>query len=105
MKISPAGDGLYEARLFGVILQDLADLTDRAVDAVVGIEEDVLTPYPLYDVFPADDLSFLLDEDGENFRGNALQLKDATGTAQCRGGEIELEVLAKSDQTRNSDWL
>ena len=103
--VSLPRDRLYEARLFGIILQDLPNLADRSVDAVVGVEEDILAPDPLNDVFPSDDLSPALNQDRQNLRRNALQFEHATGAAQGASGEIEVEILAKSNQTRNSDRL
>src|SRR5271157_5709158 len=35
-------DGLDKARLFGIVLEDLADFPDRSIDCVIGIKEDVL---------------------------------------------------------------
>jgi len=46
-----------------------------------------------------------LNQNGKNFCGNALQLENATGAAQSIGVEIKLEVLAKSDRARDSEWL
>src|SRR6202034_2559024 len=63
--ISLAGDGLYETRLFRIILQNLPDLTNRTVDAVIGVEEDILAPDSRDDVLPANDLSLMLNQDGQ----------------------------------------
>src|SRR5271166_2735616 len=41
-----SGDGLYESRALGVILQRLPKLPDCTPDAVVGIEENTFTPRP-----------------------------------------------------------
>jgi hypothetical protein len=93
--ISLAGDGLYETRLFGIVLQGLPNLADCSVDAVVSIEEGAFSPDPLNNLLPADDLPSLLNQHRQNFRGNALQLKHTVRAAQPIDVEIELEVLAK----------
>jgi hypothetical protein len=43
--------------LFGIVLEDLPDLADGAVDAVVHIEEGVLPPDAFGDLFPGDKLA------------------------------------------------
>jgi hypothetical protein len=48
--------------LFGIILESLANLSDRAVDAIVGIEKNALAPDLLYDLIPGDEFTFMLDE-------------------------------------------
>ena len=90
-----AGDGLYETRLFGIVLQNLPDLTNRSINAVIGVEEDILAPDSRDDVLPANDLSLVLDQDRQNLCRNALQFEQTTGAAQGVCGEVELEVLAK----------
>jgi hypothetical protein len=90
---------------FGIVLQDLPNLADCSVDAVVSIEEGAYSPDPLNNLLPADDLPSLLNQHRQNFRGNARQLKHTARAAQPIDVEIELEVLAKSDRPRNSDRL
>jgi len=48
--VSLARDSLYKARLLGIVPQHLANLTDSAVNAVIGIEKDALSPDPLNDL-------------------------------------------------------
>src|ERR1700677_3961445 len=100
--VSLPRDRLYEARLFGIILQDLPDLANRSVYAVVGVEEDILAPDPLDDVLPADDLSVTLNQDRQNLGRNAFEFDHATVATQGMGGEIQLENLAKFNEARNS---
>src|SRR5450631_3372497 len=53
--VSLAGDGLDEAGLGGIVAQGLADFPNRGVDAVLGIDEDVLAPEALDDFLARDD--------------------------------------------------
>jgi len=72
--ISSPGDGLYETRSLGIVLQDLSDLPDRAIDAVIGVKENPFAPNPLDNLFPADELPPALQQQQENFSWDALQL-------------------------------
>ena len=47
--------------MFRVILEHLTNLADGGVNAVVGIKEDVFSPYPLDNLVSADELPALLD--------------------------------------------
>jgi hypothetical protein len=49
-----ARDGLNESRLIRVIPEYLPDLTDRTINAVVGVEENTLAPDPLNNLFSRD---------------------------------------------------
>ena len=70
--ISPSSDGLYKTRLFRIVFQNVSDLANRTVDAVVRIEEYVLCPDPLDDLVPGDELSFLLQQQDQKFHRNTF---------------------------------
>src|SRR6266581_7318690 len=80
--IAPPRDGLDEAGLLRIVPQDLPDLANRAVDAVVAIEVDALSPNPLDDLLPADQLSPLLRQEQQHLHGDSLQLERVAGAAQ-----------------------
>src|SRR5208337_1082143 len=61
--VSLAGNGLYEARLIGIVSQHLADLADGAINAVVGIQKDAFAPDTLNDLFPRDHLPSALQQE------------------------------------------
>src|SRR5262250_402942 len=69
--ITLPGNGLHKARLLGVVVEDLADFPDGPVDTVVGIEKNVLAPHPFGDLIAADNLTSLLNEEEQNFQGDA----------------------------------
>jgi hypothetical protein len=77
--ISFATDGFNEARLFRIVLQYLADLADCPVDAVVGVQENVLTPYPINDLISGKKLPTMLDEKQQQLHGSGFELEHAPG--------------------------
>ena len=79
--VSLAGDSLDEARLFGIIAQDLADLADGGVDSVFGIDEDVLAPEAIDDFLAGGDAALFLNEKEEEFHRDALQFQHAAMAA------------------------
>src|SRR6266851_1938915 len=103
--VSPAGDGLYESRLLGVVLEYLANLADSGVDAVVGVEEDVLAPNPFDDLVAGHELPSGLNQEDQQLRRNPLQLQNPAGAAQFVGAQVKVEILAESDRVRQFDWL
>ena len=87
--------------MFGVVPQDLPNLANRSIDAVVGIEEDPFTPDPVDYLLAGYKLSMLRHQQQEQFHGNALQLQRSTVAAQLEGPGIEIEILTESD----SRWI
>jgi hypothetical protein len=85
------------ARLLGIVLQYLADLAYRAVNAVVSIEKDVLAPDLLGNLFAGDELTFLHDQNEQDLHGNTLELERTTDVPKLEGSKIDLEILPESD--------
>jgi len=52
--ISSARNRLDESRFFRVVIQDLTNLADRAVYAVIGIDKNALAPNLLDNLLPPD---------------------------------------------------
>lgn len=84
-------------RLLRIVLQDLADFADGAVDAVVGIKKNALAPDFLGNFVARDKLTLLLDQDEQDLQGNALQFKGASQVAKFEGSQIDLKILPESD--------
>ena len=78
--ISPSDNGLNVVRLIRIIVESLPEFPNRSIDAVVGVEKDVLTPNPLNNLFTCNKLRASLDEEQEQFHGNAPQLNGLTAT-------------------------
>src|SRR5580704_1968733 len=72
--IASARERLHIARLLRIVLQNLTDFADGAVDAVVGVEKDVFAPDLPGDFFAGDELTFLLDQNEQDLQRNALEL-------------------------------
>jgi hypothetical protein len=99
------GNCLNEPRFLGVVLQNLPDLPDRAVDTVVRVEIDILPPNPFDQLFTGHNQSPLLHEELQNFHGDALNLENPTEAAQLAGRAIELEVVPKFERILDFGWF
>ncbi|HXZ79504.1 MAG TPA: hypothetical protein VEG30_06205 [Terriglobales bacterium] len=51
-----------EARLTGIIAQDIAHLADSSVYAVLSVDENSGTPQTVYDFLPRDQMTVLFDQ-------------------------------------------
>jgi hypothetical protein len=95
--ISLAADGLNEAGGIGIVFQGLADLADGGVDAVVGVEEDILTPDALDNLFPTDDLATFFDQKQEHRGRDAFEFEDTTAAGQLIAAGVKLDSFAQFD--------
>jgi hypothetical protein len=103
--ISLSRDGLYEPGPLRIILERLTNFSDRAVDAVVSIEEDAIPPDSLDNLFSRDQLSSLLNQQEQDFHRNAFQPEHSISSAQFVGTRIELEIPLESDDLLGSQWF
>ena len=95
--VSLPGNCLDETGLFGIVFQNGSNFSDRTVNAVVRIEEDLLPPDPLRNLLAADKLTPLLDQEQQNFHRDALKFEHTTAPTQRVGLCVELEILCKPD--------
>jgi hypothetical protein len=65
---------LDKARLLCIIPQGLADLTDGAINAVVGIQENTLSPDALHDLLPRDQFPPALNQEKQKLHRDGVQL-------------------------------
>jgi hypothetical protein len=96
---------LYEPGPIRIILERLTNFADRAIDAVVSIEEDAIPPDSLDDLFARDQLSSLLNQQEQDFHRNAFQPEHSISSAQFIGTRIELEIPLESDGLLGSQWF
>src|SRR5713101_4089338 len=90
--ITFSGDGLYETWSFGVVLEDLTDLANRAIDAVVRIKEDALAPDPIDDLVPGDELAPLLHQQEQKLHRDAFELEHTSR---------ETQLIKRASRARN----
>ena len=101
--VSLAGDGLNEAGIFGVVFERLADFADGGVDAVLGIDEDILAPDAVDDFLTGDDGSILFHQKQEQFHGDALQFQDAAFAAEFEARGVELKIAKLVGRCRQAE--
>src|SRR5664280_1089603 len=87
-----AHHGCYEARLLRVVPQRQADLADCGVDAVNDIDEDVLAPQALGDLFARDQLPAPLHQQDEQLHGEFFQAQQTLTPLQPITGLVECEI-------------
>jgi hypothetical protein len=86
-----------KSRPFRIILESLADLSNRSIDAVIGIEKNVLTPDPLYNLLAGDQLAALLHQKQEQLHWDASEFDGLTCSSEFIRAEVEFKDLSKSD--------
>jgi len=95
--VTLARDGLYEAWLLGVIPERLPNLADGGVDAVLGVEKNVLAPDPFDDLIAGNQLTVPLHQEGEEVHGNLFELEDVVSPAQLITTAVEFEFREARD--------
>ncbi|HKM84535.1 MAG TPA: hypothetical protein VJY15_26695 [Candidatus Acidoferrum sp.] len=63
----------------------MAHFADSSVDAVVGVNEDILTPDGQEDLLSGDQAVAVLGEQEEQLEGNAFEFDETAGAAQLEG--------------------
>jgi hypothetical protein len=86
-----------KAGVVRVILQRLADFADGGVDAVFGVDEDILAPETVDDFLAGDAATLPLQKTdqqlhGDALEGNALAFLGASLATQLEAGAIELKL-------------
>jgi hypothetical protein len=102
--VTQPGDRLHEARLLGVVPERLADFPNSSVDAVVRIEENVLTPDSLDDLIAGNKLLVVVKQEQEDLQRNAFELQRTPSTAQLKRSQVELEVFTELNDPLDPDW-
>src|SRR4029077_13245914 len=96
-----AADRLDELRFPWVVVQDLPDLPDGTVNAVVGVDINPVAPDPRYDLLPRDQLSTPLDQQQQDLQWGRLKLQRPASTPQFVAARLEFELLSKSNRGLN----
>ena len=86
-----SGDCLDKGWIFRVVFENLTNFADCGIDAVIGVQEDILTPDPFDDVLSGYQLPFALDQQEQDLHGDSLQLQesDQNGAVHRRRGLIQ----------------
>src|SRR5580704_16409713 len=87
-----SGDGAKKTWPFYVFAQGGANLSNRSVDAVLGIDKDVFAPEPFDDLVPGRDCAVFFEQKDEQLHRNAFKPYDSAVTPQLETRWIKLEV-------------
>jgi hypothetical protein len=86
--VSSAGHRLYEDWILRIVFQDLANLSDCGIDAVVGVKEDVLAPDPGENIVSTDQLPLSLDQQEQDLHGDSFQLQSPAGATEFKADPV-----------------
>ena len=95
--ISLAGHRLNEARLVAAFAEGLADLADRTVNTVVGVEVDIRSPDSFDDLVARNKLPRTFGKEEKQLQRNAFQLHWTPASTEFVRSGVKLEVVTKSD--------
>jgi len=69
----------------------LLDFSDGGVDAMLGVDENILAPDSRDDLVAGDELALALHQEREDLHGDFLQLEDTNSPAQLVTAAVEFE--------------
>jgi hypothetical protein len=74
----------------------LANPADRRIDAIVGIEEDTLSPDRLADLFAGNKLPSPVEEQEQYLQRDTFQLLGPARSTQFEGNAVDFEDCARA---------
>src|SRR5712691_11665492 len=86
-----ANDCLQEPGVFWVVAQRPTNLADRGINALPGVEENILSPEFFDDLRTADELVFPLRQQDKQLHRNLFQTKHPLAPTKLVAYRIELE--------------
>jgi hypothetical protein len=86
-------------RIVRVVAEQVAELTDSRIDAVLGIDEDFALPEPSGDLAARDQLAFPRGEQDEQFQRLTLDAQGLAVTEQLERSAVKREVTEMIDKT------
>ena len=90
-------DRLHESRLIRIIPQHQADLPDKAIDAMLGINEDSIRPQAFSNLSPSDELATFRYQQDEQLHWHPFDLHAAAGTEEFKAFSIQLKLAELKD--------
>ena len=99
-KIAAAGNRFDIPGVCGGVAQDVADLLDRGVEAIVEIHESLRGPQLLLQFLAGNDLAGIFQEHLENLKGLTLQFGTNAVFSQFTRAEINFEPIEAQCRTR-----
>jgi hypothetical protein len=97
--ITPTDHGLDVLRILGIISQGNANLSNPVVYSLLGIEENVICPQPVLNLFPSEELAGALQQKDKNFEGLFFKLYRSPTAPKLVSRKIEFAFL-KNDEFR-----
>jgi len=89
----------FEFRFFGVILQQVAELANGGVDAVLGIDKDLAGPEVLGNLCASDKLTLARDKEDEQLHRLALDGQRMAAAEELESSAVELKLAELKDTT------
>jgi hypothetical protein len=77
---------------FRIVQQNLADFSDRCVDALLSIQEDLFAPEPLDDLLSGNQLAVMFDQENQQLHRDLLKPQWLTIAFQFIAPQVQLEL-------------
>ena len=75
-----------------MVPEGLPDLAHGGVDAMLGVEKDILAPEPLDNLLSADYVAILFRQQDKQLHRNPFQFQDSAVAPQLKAGGVEFEL-------------
>src|SRR5579863_7307723 len=94
-----SGDCLNELGIHGIVAEEMAELADGGVDAVLGVDEDFAGPETLGDFGAGNELALARDKEDEQLHRLALDAYRFAVSEEFETSAIEAKVAEFKDRT------
>src|SRR5579864_5927570 len=91
--VSFADNSFQDTWFFGIIPQRRAELMDSSVDPMASIDENIIAPQALDDLFSRDQAALVLSEKNKKLHGVLLELEHTISTTQLISRYVEVEFI------------
>src|SRR5882724_757211 len=88
-----ANYGFDEAWVFWVVAQGLPEFSDGGVDAMLGLNEDVLAPEFVDDLFACDEVAVPAGQQDQQLHGNFFEFQRPAVATQLIAAQIQLKSV------------
>jgi hypothetical protein len=89
-------------RIVGIIPQSRPNLANSIVNALFGIEVKIISPKPVLNLFPSEEIAGSLQQKDENFQGLFFELYNSASPPKLVPPEIEF-ALIENEEFRHSN--
>ena len=101
--VALAYNGLHESGLLRIVPQYQTNFANRSINALFGVDEDVLSPQALDDRSPADQLVPVFHQENEQLHRDLFHPERPTSTPKLVALQVEFQVVRSLSVTGHTD--